>query len=66
MQDQREGRAWDWQKPGDFREASQMALVVKNLPTNAGDLRDAGSILGSVHGIFQGRVLEWGAIAFSV
>ena len=23
-----------------------MALVVKNLPTNAGDLRDAGSILG--------------------
>ena len=25
---------------------SQMALVVKNLPTNAGDTRDAGSILG--------------------
>ena len=24
-----------------------MALVVKNLPTNAGDLRDAGSIPGS-------------------
>ena len=46
LQDQREGRAWDWQKPGDFGEASQMALVVKNLPTNAGDLRDAGSILG--------------------
>jgi len=27
--------------------ASQVALVVKNLPANAGDLRDTGSILGS-------------------
>ena len=27
--------------------ASQMALVIKNLPTNAGDLRDMGSIPGS-------------------
>ena len=27
--------------------ASQMALVVKNPPTNAGELRDAGSIPGS-------------------
>jgi len=27
--------------------ASQVVLVVKNLPTNAGDFRDAGSILGS-------------------
>ena len=26
--------------------ASQVALVVKNLPANAGDLRDVGSILG--------------------
>ena len=26
--------------------ASQVALVVKNLPVNAGDIRDAGSILG--------------------
>ena len=25
--------------------ASQVALVVKNLPANAGDIRDAGSIL---------------------
>ena len=32
--------------------ASQLALVVKNLPTNAGDIRDAGSIpvLGRSHG----------------
>ena len=26
--------------------ASQVVLVVKNLPANAGDLRDLGSILG--------------------
>ena len=28
------------------RWASQVALVVKNLPANAGDIRDAGSIPG--------------------
>ena len=30
-----------------FLCASQVALVVKNLPANAGDTRDAGSIPGS-------------------
>ena len=30
-----------------FTRASQVALVVKNLPANAGDTGDAGSILGS-------------------
>ena len=29
------------------RGASQVALVVKNLPAKAGDIRDAGSIPGS-------------------
>ena len=29
-----------------FARASQMVLVVKNLPANAGDARDTGSILG--------------------
>ena len=29
------------------KRASQVALVVKNLPANAGDTRDAGSIPGS-------------------
>ena len=28
-------------------QTSQVALVVKNLPANAGDVRDAGSIPGS-------------------
>ena len=30
-----------------FIWASQVALVVKNLPANAGDIREAGSIPGS-------------------
>ena len=29
-----------------FKRAFQVALMVKNLPTNIGDVRDAGSILG--------------------
>ena len=33
--------------------ASQVALVVKNPPNNAGDIKDAGSIPGS--GRFPGR-----------
>ena len=38
---------------GVRRVASQVALVVKNLLANAGDLRDAGSIPGS--GSFPGE-----------
>ena len=30
----------------DVEGASQVALMVKNLPANAGDIRDTGSILG--------------------
>ena len=41
-----------WELPSDFFEiraqrASQMPLVVKKLPANAGDVRDVGSIPGS-------------------
>ena len=42
--------------------------MVKNPLANAGDIRNAGSIPesgppgSSVHGIFQVRALEWGAI----
>ena len=35
-----------WQSTDLFR-ASQVALVVKNLPANAGDVRDVRSVLGS-------------------
>jgi len=31
---------------GTCRKASQVALVVTNLPVNAGDIRDVGSSLG--------------------
>ena len=31
-----------------------------------GDPMDCGPPGSSVHGIFQARVLEWGAIAFSI
>ena len=33
--------------PKDIHSASQVALVVKNLPAHAGDIRDVGSIPGS-------------------
>ena len=36
----------NWHLPWALR-ASQMAPVVKNLPANAGDRRDAGSVPGS-------------------
>ena len=35
------------QRGCDLGEASQVALVLKNLPANAGDVRDGGSIPGS-------------------
>ena len=37
----------DLTNPISKRWASQVVLVVKNPPTDAGDLRDLGSILGS-------------------
>ena len=38
--------------------------VAQSCPT-LGDLMDRSLPSSSVHGIFQARVLEWGAIAFS-
>ena len=38
--------------------------VAKSCPT-PGDSMDCSPTGSSVHGIFQARVLEWGAIAFS-
>ena len=38
--------------------------VTQSCPTLS-DLMDYSLRGSSVHGIFQGRVLEWGAIAFS-
>ena len=38
-------------------------LVVKNMPANAGDVRDAGSVpgLGRSPGEGNGNPLQWGA-----
>ena len=44
--------------------ASQVALVVKNLPANAGDLRDSGSIpgLGRSPGGGHGNPLQYSCL----
>ena len=39
--------------------ASQGVLVVKNPPTNAGDVSDAGSIPGSGRSPGDGEPLQW-------
>ena len=45
--------------------ASQMALVIKDLPVNAGDIRDAGSMPGLVDPLEEGMgathssILAW-------
>ena len=41
--------------------ASQMVLVVQNLPANAGDIRDVGSIprSGRTPGVGNGNPLQW-------
>ena len=39
--------------------------VAQSCPTLS-DLMDCGPPGSSIHGIFQARVMEWGAIAFSV
>ena len=44
-----------------FYRASQLVLVVKNLPANAGDIRDVGSIpeLGKSPGEGHGNSLQY-------
>ena len=39
-----------------------MALVVKNLPANAGDLRDASSVLGRSPGGGHGNSLQYSCL----
>ena len=49
---------------GRARWASQMVLVVKNLPANAGDVRDKGSIpgLGRSPGEVHGNPLQYSCL----
>ena len=55
----------DWLELFAVRRLDQIRSVAQSCPTlsNCMDCSPPGS---SVHGIFQARVLEWGAIAFSV
>ena len=48
--------------------ASQVALVAKNLPANAGDLRDAGLIPGSGKspGVGKGNPLQYSCLENSM
>ena len=52
-----------WKKSYDQPAAAAAAKLLQSCPTlcDSMDCRLPGS---SVHGIFQARVLEWGAIAF--
>ena len=51
-----------------YKRASQTALVVKNLPANAGDVRDAGSIpgLGRSPGGGHGNPLQYSCLENSM
>ena len=50
--------------PKIHRQASQVVLVVKNLPDNAGDIRDAGLIpgLGRSPGGGHGKPLQYSCL----
>ena len=54
----------DFRLSGRWTEASQVALVVKSLPANAGDIRDAGSIprLGRSPGEGHGNPLQYSCL----
>ena len=51
--------------PSPVVAAAAPAKVLQSCPTLS-DPMDCSPLGSSVHGIFQARVLEWGAIAFSV
>ena len=49
--------------PNSRKERKKVSEVTQSCPTLCDPIYC--SLLGSIHGIFQARVLEWGAIAFS-
>ena len=51
--------------PSLMHESEKESEVTQSCPTPS-DPMDRSSPGSSIHGIFQARVLEWGAIAFSV
>ena len=53
-----ESEKWKWKVKSES-EVAQLCLTLS-------DPMDCSLLGSSIHGIFQARVLEWGAIAFSV
>ena len=65
MGSHRVGYDWsDLEAVADVDRASRVALVVKNLPANAGDIRDTGSIpgLGRSPGEGNGYLLQYSCL----
>ena len=52
--------------PGDHVQASQVVLVVKNQPANAGDIRDAGSIPGWEDPLEKGLATHSSSLAWRI
>ena len=50
--------------PKECVRASLVTLVVKNLPANAGDIRDAGSIPGSGRSLGGGMAIHSSILAY--
>ena len=46
--------------------ASQVAMVVKNLPSSAGDIRDAGSVTGSGRSLEEGMATHSSILAWII
>ena len=46
--------------------ASQVALVVKNPPANAGDVRDVGLILGSENTLEEGMATHFSILVWKI
>ena len=58
------GRGRRFKREGTYVWASQVVIVVKNLPANAGDIRDTGSIpgLGRSPGAGNGNPLQYSCL----
>ena len=52
--------------PRGMSWASLVALVVKNPPANAGDIRDAGSIPGQEHPLEEGMTTHSSILAWRI
>ena len=51
---------------GILYRASQVALVVKNPPANAGDVRDVGSISGREDPLEEGMAIHSSILAWKI